>query len=144
MRGHTRVVALVLVAALALSGVAAGLSVLLGSDDPSSASSQVASPDVVRDRLVAGSIVLDVRTPEEYAAGHVTGAVSADLEGGAFDGVVADLPRDASYVVYCATGRRAAIAVDRMLDAGFTEVVNAGGLEDLTALGATTTGSTDS
>ncbi|MGZ5403702.1 MAG: rhodanese-like domain-containing protein [Nocardioides sp.] len=142
MSGRTRVVAAVLAAALALSGAAAGLSALFGADDTTSSSSAVASPDVVRDRLVAGAIVLDVRTPEEYDAGHVTGAVSADLEGGAFDGVVADLPRDATYVVYCATGRRAAIAVDRMVAAGFSDVVNAGGLDDMTALGAGTSTST--
>lgn len=136
MSTGTRIVAAVLAAALVLTGVAAGLSTLLSDDTP--ASSTVADADVVRDRLVAGATVIDVRTPEEYADGHVDGAVLADLEGGEFDGVVADLPRDASYVVYCATGRRAAVAVQRMLDDGFTDVVNGGGFEDMTALGVTT------
>lgn len=136
MSTGTRIVAVVLAAALVLTGLAAGLSTLLADDvTPTSA---VAGPDVVRDRLVAGATVIDVRTPEEYAAGHVEGAVPADLEGGAFDGVVADLPREASYVVYCATGRRASVAVERMLDAGFRDVVNGGGFEDMTALGVAT------
>ena len=135
MSGRTRVVAAVVAAALALAGTAAGLSALLGGDAPTSA---VSSADVVRDRLADGATVIDVRTPEEYADGHVIGALLADLEGGEFDGVVADLPRDAPYVVYCASGRRAAIAVDRMVDGGFTDVVNGGGFDDMTALGART------
>lgn len=129
MEGRTRVIAAVVAAALALAATAAGLSVLLGGDDqPTSA---VTSAEVVRDRLAGGAVVIDVRTPEEYADGHVDGALLADLEGGAFDGVVAGLPREASYVVYCASGRRAAIAVDRMLEAGFTDVVNGGGYDDM-------------
>lgn len=143
MNTRNRVVAAVLAGALALTGAAAGLSALLGNDSPASPTSAVASSDVVRNRLVGGATVIDVRTPEEYDAGHVTDAVLADLEGGAFDGVVANLPRDASYVVYCATGRRAAIAVDWMVEAGFTDVVNAGGFDDMTALGAPTSASMD-
>lgn len=133
MSAHTRVIAAVLAAVLALAGVAAGLNALLGDDSPTSA---IASADVVRDRLDAGATVIDVRTPEEYDAGHIEDAVLADIEGGAFDAVAAELPRDASYVVYCASGRRAAIAVARMIEDGFTEVVNGGGLDDITDLGA--------
>ena len=42
-----------------------------------------------------------------------------------------DLDRDDSFVVYCRTGAQAAIATDHMLDLGFTEVVNAGGFDEL-------------
>ncbi|MEJ7794424.1 MAG: rhodanese-like domain-containing protein [Nocardioides sp.] len=133
MSGRTRLVAAVVAAAMALAGTAAGLSALLGGGQPTTA---IASADVVRDRLDAGATVIDVRTPEEYAEGHVVDALLADLEGGAFDDVAADLPRDASYVVYCASGRRAAIAVDRMIADGFTDVVNGGGFDDMTDLGA--------
>ncbi len=135
MGGRNRVVALMAAVVLVLAAVVVGFA-LVGDDEPYS---EVATAEVVREQLDAGATVIDVRTPEEYDAGHVVDAVNADLEGDAFDGVVADLPRDAAYVVYCASGRRAAVAVERMLAGGFTDVVNGGGLEDMEAVGATTT-----
>ena len=131
---RNRVSAVVAGVVLALTAVVVGLA-LVGAEPYS----EVATAEVVREQLAAGATVIDVRTPEEYDAGHVVDAVNADLEGDAFDGVVADLPRDAAYVVYCASGRRAAVAVERMLLEGFTDVVNGGGLEDMEAVGAPTT-----
>lgn len=133
MGGRNRVVVVVTGVVLALAAVVVGVGAMTREDPPGSA---VASAEVVREQLEDGATVIDVRTPEEYDAGHVVDAVPADLEGGAFDGVVADLPREAAYVVYCASGRRAAVAVERMVEAGFTDVVNGGGLADMTALGA--------
>jgi phage shock protein E len=132
MGGRNRAVVVVAAVVLALAAVAVGVVALTREDPPTSA---IATAEVVREQLDEGATVIDVRTPEEYDAGHVVDAVPADLEGGDFDGVVADLPREAAYVVYCASGRRAAVAVDRMIEAGFTDVVNGGGLEDMTALG---------
>jgi phage shock protein E len=132
MGGRNRVVVVVAAVVLALAAVAVGVVALTREDPPTSA---IATAEVVREQLDDGATVIDVRTPEEYDAGHVVDAVPADLEGGDFDGVVSDLPREAAYVVYCASGRRAAVAVDRMIEAGFTDVVNGGGLEDMTALG---------
>lgn len=136
MGGRNRVVALVAAAVLVVGAVVAAGLALVGDDEPFS---EVATAEVVREQLDAGATVIDVRTPEEYDAGHVVDAINADLEGDAFDGVVADLPRGEPYVVYCASGRRAAVAVERMLAGGFTDVVNGGGLEDMEAVGATTT-----
>jgi phage shock protein E len=82
------------------------------------------------------NVVLDVRTPEEYAVGHLEGAENLSLESSDFEQQVADLDADASYVVYCQTGNRSARAAQEMRDAGL-EVEDAGGIVDLEASGAT-------
>jgi len=69
-------------------------------------------------------IVLDVRTPAEYAAGHLRGAVNLDTRSPGFHHRLTLLnPRD-SYVVYCNGGRRAARARDIMEGLGFTDVAS--------------------
>lgn len=73
--------------------------------------------------------VIDVRTPAEYAEGHLEGAVNLDLQSASFATAIADLPADGSYIVYCRSGNRSAQAVALMRDAGFTTVVDAGGLD---------------
>ena len=80
-----------------------------------------------------GAAVIDVRTPEEFADGHLDGARNIDVSAGDFESRIEELDRDASYVVYCRTGSRAAAAVKTMLDTGFGDVVNGGGYEDLAA-----------
>ena len=73
--------------------------------------------------------VIDVRTAEEFADGHVTGAVNLDLENGVFLAELADLDKNARYALYCRSGRRSAMAAELMATAGFTEVHDLGALE---------------
>lgn len=70
----------------------------------------------------SGTVLLDVRTPEEYSAGHLPGAVNIDLSANDFRSRVERLDPDATYGVYCHTGRRSAEAMAFMLDRGFTRV----------------------
>ena len=58
------------------------------------------------------AVILDVRTPEEYAAGHLEGAVLLDFNGGQFAAELPNLDPAAEYVVYCRSGNRAGQAVD--------------------------------
>lgn len=75
--------------------------------------------------------VIDVRTPEETAAGYLEGAMLIDINGGQFDTQIAMLDKTANYVVYCRSGNRAGQAIDKMKAAGFTGVLtNAGSLAD--------------
>lgn len=74
--------------------------------------------------------VIDVRTPAEYAEGHLEGAVNIDVTAGDFGTQIAVLPADGDYVVYCRSGNRSAQAAAQMEDAGFTHVTDAGGLDD--------------
>ena len=97
----------------------------------------VLTPQEGKDLLESGTALtlIDVRTPTEFASGHIEGAVNSDLEGGAFSQYIADLDKDATYVVYCHSGRRAALAADAMVAAGFTHVYDLGGIVDWQAAG---------
>src|SRR3569623_1844240 len=55
-----------------------------------------------------GTTLLDVRTPAEYAAGHLAGAVNLDVQGAGFADAVGRLDPSARYAVYCHSGNRSA------------------------------------
>lgn len=83
-------------------------------------------------------IVIDVRNPDEFGAGHIAGAVNIAVEAADFGARIADLDRESPYLVYCRSGRRSALASDLMAAAGFTDVVDAGGQAALVEAGART------
>jgi rhodanese-related sulfurtransferase len=85
-----------------------------------------------------GAAVIDVRTPEEFATGHLRGAANIDVTAADFHERVGRLDPDATYVVYCRSGSRAGAAAEMMTELGFTDVVNAGGYDDLAAAGLAT------
>jgi phage shock protein E len=72
--------------------------------------------------------LVDVRTPAEFAEGHIDGAVLIDVSAADFDEQIGKLPRDGAYVVYCRSGNRSAAAAERMIALGFTEVYDLGGI----------------
>lgn len=74
------------------------------------------------------TVVIDVRTPGEFASGHLEGAVNIDVQSASFDETVSELPTDGDYVVYCQSGNRSAGAIDRMEGLGFTALTDAGGV----------------
>ena len=69
-----------------------------------------------------GTQIIDVRTPEEFAEGHIQGAVNIPVESSDFLDAVADLDPDATYAVYCRSGNRSQGAVASMASAGITEI----------------------
>ena len=73
-----------------------------------------------------GTVVIDVRTPAEFADGHLKGAVNIDVESTTFAATVSKLPTAGTYVVYCKSGNRAGQAITQMKSLGFTDMVNAG------------------
>lgn len=86
------------------------------------------SPDEAYDRMAApGAVVLDVREPSEFAAGHIPGAQNLPL-GSLRRTAHAALPDpDADLLVYCLSGARAATACTILDDLGYTAVYNFGG-----------------
>jgi rhodanese-related sulfurtransferase len=80
-------------------------------------------------------LLLDVRTPGEFAGGHVPGAVNVPLD--ALDGRLADLAphRDGEIYVICQSGGRSAVASERLAAAGFEPVNVAGGTSAWRAAG---------
>jgi phage shock protein E len=75
-------------------------------------------------------LLLDVRTAEEYADGHIPGAVLVPYDELAAKFKEADKGRP--IVVYCRTGRRSAIAADTLKDMGYTNVSDFGGYTNWT------------
>ena len=59
-------------------------------------------------------LVLDVRTPDEFAEGHIPGAVNADFLGDDFEKQIAALPADRPLIVHCAAGNRSSKAVGKI------------------------------
>lgn len=68
--------------------------------------------------------VLDIRTPAEYAEGHIRGALNIDFLGADFAKRLGELDRDATYLVYCRSGNRSARAMKVFGQLGFTRVLH--------------------
>ena len=73
------------------------------------------------------AITLDVRTPSEYANGHVPGAVNIDYASKDFAEKIAALDRSHPYLVHCAAGIRSSKACERMSKLNFTNLYNLDG-----------------
>jgi len=81
--------------------------------------------------------IIDVRTPEEYAARHLDGAINLSFNDPGFPVTIAEFPRDAEYIVYCNAGGRAGRAKTRMKAQGFEDVTSYGIIGASVATGAT-------
>jgi len=68
--------------------------------------------------------IIDVRTPAEYADGHLENAVNIDYSADDFEDRIDELDKDKTYVIYCRSGVRSAGARDVMEEIGFDEVYN--------------------
>lgn len=66
--------------------------------------------------------IVDVRTPEEFQAGHIAGAQLINWYENNFNQAVAQLAKDQPVLVYCAVGGRSGQAYDRLKSLGFKEV----------------------
>ena len=80
--------------------------------------------------------VLDVRTPAEFAEGHLANSLNIDFESGNFADEIKKLDKSKSYALYCRSGRRSALAAAEMSKAGFHHILNmSGGTIDWTTAG---------
>lgn len=76
-----------------------------------------------------GVVLLDVRTPTEFAEGHLAGAVNVDVSAPDFATRVAELDPAATYAVYCRSGNRSQTALELMAQAGIGAAADlAGGI----------------
>lgn len=81
-------------------------------------------------------VILDVRTPAEFAEGHISGAINIDFQSGNFEQEIQNLDKTKTYAVYCRSGNRSGQAVKVMADAGFTNMYDMdGGTVDWVAAG---------
>ncbi len=78
----------------------------------------------------SGYIILDVRTPEEYSQGHIPNAINLPNEN-ISSADMAQLPKkDQLIFVYCRSGRRSKEAAQKLVNLGYTNIVEMGGILD--------------
>ena len=78
----------------------------------------------------AKAIILDVRTAEEFHAGHLIGARNLDWFQPSFKETIAQYDKNASYKVYCRSGNRSGQAMQLMKSLGFNDVENVGSVSE--------------
>ena len=78
------------------------------------------------DKLKTGQelIILDVRTPAEFAQGSIKGALNIDVNGQNFKDNITSLDKDKSYLIYCRSGMRSVKACNIMAENGFKNMFN--------------------
>ncbi len=76
----------------------------------------------------AKDVIIDVRSPQEYAAGHVEGAINIEHTAIAQQIAKAGVNKDDTLLLYCQSGRRSGIALDTLKDLGFSKAQNVGGI----------------
>lgn len=78
----------------------------------------------------SGYIILDVRRPDEFATGHIPGAINVANESIGTD-EIPELPdKDQLIMVYCRSGRRSKEAAEKLVKLGYTNIVEFGGILD--------------
>ncbi len=75
-------------------------------------------------------LILDVRTQEEFDAGHVLGAQHIDWYRPDFREAIAGFDKAVSYKLYCRSGNRSGQAMNLMRSMGFKDVENLGSLDE--------------
>lgn len=101
-----------------------------------SASSELSFQQISMDAAITqmaeedNSILLDVRTPEEFADGHIPGAINIPNESiGEND--ITELPdKEQRIYVYCRSGNRSKQASAKLVNLGYTNVIEIGGIID--------------
>lgn len=93
------------------------------------------SEDTITSEVISAiahhALIVDVRTPEEFDAGHYPGAINIPHEK-ILDGVSQlGVAKEASVILYCRSGNRSGQAEQALQNNGFAQAKNAGGLEAL-------------
>ncbi len=92
-------------------------------------SSELTSPEVQVLYMTEAIFILDVREPDEFAAGHIPGATLIPLD--SLPNRLNDIPRDQPVVIVCRSGNRSGQAQRYLQEQGFTNVRNMlGGMLD--------------
>lgn len=109
----------------ACAAPAEGCKVPAGACGGAAAEGREASPgSKARGMVAEGAWLLDVRTPEEFAAGHVEGAVNIPVQD--LEQRLEEVPTDKPVVVYCQSGRRSAKAAEILRVNGHPSIFDMG------------------
>ena len=82
--------------------------------------------------LINANIVIDVRTPDEWSAGHLEG--TKNIEWQDILNIKNSVHKDEQIYLYCRSGNRSGRATQILIDAGYSNVTNAGSLEQASNL----------
>jgi len=95
------------------------------------------APGEARHLVEQGALLLDVRTPQEFAAGHLDGAVNIPVQ--QLEARLSELAakKDRPIVVYCRSGARSASAAKLLAAAGHSRVFDLGAMSSWKRPGAT-------
>jgi phage shock protein E len=118
MRRMTRTLVPIVLAAVALASCSSSGAVI-ETVDPGTAAEIIATEP--------SAVVLDIRTPDEFAQGTIEGAVNIDFYDTTFADQLDSLDKDAHYVVFCRSGNRSGQAMGTFADLGFTDVTEIDG-----------------
>ena len=72
--------------------------------------------------------VIDVRTPEEFNSGHIE--ESSNVEWEIISSIIDEVKKDQKIYLYCRSGRRSQKATDILINLGYEDVTNLGGIKD--------------
>jgi phage shock protein E len=78
----------------------------------------------------AQAVIIDVRTPSEYAEKHIPGAINIDHSLIATEIQKLKLAKEDKIILYCRSGRRSGIALETLKKLGFENLENYGGIEE--------------
>lgn len=81
----------------------------------------------------ADHLLIDVRTPEEFATGHIAGAINISVE--TIADRLSEIPQGQTIVLYCRSGNRSAQAAQILAGAGYTGIRDLGGINDWVSQG---------
>jgi len=70
------------------------------------------------------NVLLDVRSPEEFAEGHIPDAVNLDVNGENFEKEISELDPSKTYYVYCHSGTRSTRACSELQEKGLKNLIN--------------------
>ena len=71
------------------------------------------------------TVLIDVRTPEEFSEGYIAGAILVNFEDSSFvNTMISTVPKDADVLLYCRSGRRSGIAKAQLLKLGYQKVAH--------------------
>jgi rhodanese-related sulfurtransferase len=93
-------------------------------DSPKTTHKNVGVEDFDQLRKEKSNVVLDVRTPREFAAGHIPGAVNIDVNASDFEAKMKALDPKKTYLVHCASGGRSVKACQKLNGWQFDNLVN--------------------
>ncbi|KVX03763.1 rhodanese [Shewanella frigidimarina] len=88
-------------------------------------------PSVAWEKIDRGITLIDVRTAEEFAAGHIDGAINIPFENIVSELSKRSITKDTEIVLYCRSGNRSGMAQESLVKQGYSNTYNAGGFDSL-------------